>query len=339
MLAVVQRILIIQLKRIGDFVLTAPVVPALRAAYPSAELVMIVPAAVAELARCLSQVDRVIPFRMGKPNLETWTTALAGEWDACLDLTGSDRSALLTKLSRATRRLGYAKHARGLRKLAYTSLSDASVRELHTVDFHLALVRMLEPDSDLHAPGAPFSISAEVKAKVIDMLASEGVAGPYAVVHPGTAREEKFWVDERWAEVCAYLHEQAGLHVVLSGSGDGLEHAHLQRLRSLLRVPVTDLTSRLSLAEFAAVIDQCQIILGVDSMAMHLAAMLEKRQVALFGPTNPFHWRPRHPRAVVLLAAEDGPFFGFAPRERKRDMKLISTDSVIDATRRLLPSA
>jgi ADP-heptose:LPS heptosyltransferase len=213
------------------------------------------------------------------------------------------------------------------------------VRELHTVDFHLELVRMLEPQKGLHTPGAPFSIPAEVKAHVSDMLAKEGIAGSYAVVHPGTVREEKFWVDERWADVCAHLHEHAGLRVVLSGSGDGLEHAHLQHLRGLLRVPVTDLTGRLSLVEFAAVVDQCRIILGVDSMAMHLAAMLQKPQVALFGPTNPFHWRPRHARALVLLAGEDGHLIRFAPRERKGDMKLISTQAVIDATRRLLSSA
>jgi len=37
------RILLIQLKRIGDSILTAPAVEALRAAYPKAEIVMLMP--------------------------------------------------------------------------------------------------------------------------------------------------------------------------------------------------------------------------------------------------------------------------------------------------------
>lgn len=339
MLTTVQRILLIQLKRLGDFILTVPVVPALRAAFPVAEIVMVVPAAVADLARCVSGVNRVIPFHKGMPNLETWTSVLAGEWDACLDFTGSDRSALLTKLSRARHRLGYAKHARGLRRHAYSALSGASVRDLHTVDFHLALLEPLGVDGAMKTPGAPLHMPAAAIAEAKSLLRAAGVAGRYAIVHPGTAREEKFWVDGRWAEVCAHLHGSHGLSVILTGSGDGLELPHLAALRGQLKVPVTDFTGKLSLVEFAALIAGCEVIVGVDSMAMHLAALFAKPQVALFGPTNPFHWRPLHDRARVLLAGVDGPVTLFTPKERRRDMKLISTQAVIDATRDLFSPA
>jgi predicted lipopolysaccharide heptosyltransferase III len=336
MLIVVQRILLIQLKRLGDFILTVPVASALRTAFPSAELVMVVPAPVAELARCIPQLDRVISFHPGRPNLETWASALAGEWDACLDFTGSDRSALLTKLSRAKLRIGYEKHARRLRKLAYTSLSHASVRELHTVDFHLALLAELGVSSPVVGRGLLLKLPHEVKRQTRLVLEEAGVSGPYAVVHPGTAREEKFWMNDRWAEVCASLHRHENLSIVLTGSADGIEVPHLEALRRRLRVPVADLTGRLTLVEFAAVIAGCELIVGVDSMAMHLAALFSRPQVALFGPTNPFHWRPRHPEARVLLAGANGPVTSFTPKERKRDMKLISTQAVVDATRSLL---
>ena len=137
---VLKRILIIQLKRIGDFILTAPAVAELRAAFPQAEIVMLVPKAVAELAGCIPAVSRVIPYASGAANLEAWSSALVGGWDACLDFTGTDRSALITKLSGAKLRIGYEKFAcKGLRKMAYTQLCPASVRDLHTVDFHLAM--------------------------------------------------------------------------------------------------------------------------------------------------------------------------------------------------------
>jgi hypothetical protein len=41
----------------------------------------------------------------------------------------------------------------------------------------------------------------------------------------------------------------------------------------------------------------------------------------------------------VLLAGVDGPLSSFHPREKKRDMKLISTQAVVDATRSLLSPA
>jgi ADP-heptose:LPS heptosyltransferase len=336
MLRVVQRILLIQLKRLGDFILTLPVLPALRAAHPSAEIVMIVPAAVAGLARCVSQASRVIPYQPGRLNLETWTSTLAGEWDACLDFTGSDRSALLTKLSRATHRLGYVKHARGLRRRAYTGLSEASVRDLHTVDFHLALIAELGIQAEPVADSTIFDFSEEDRSVMPALREAREVREPYAIVHPGTAREEKFWEDERWAEICEYLHSERGLQVLLTGSGDGLEKPHLERLREHLRVPVVNLTGELSLVDLAVLIEGCKVIAGVDSMAMHLASMFRKSQVALFGPTNPFHWRPRHERARVLMPFSDAPVTDFVPKMKRGAMQGISTASVKHALDELI---
>ena len=328
------RILVIQLKRIGDFILTAPAIASLRAAYPAAEIVMVVPKNVAGLAHCLGEVSRVIAYESGRVSLEAWGSAIAGEWDACLDFTGTDRSAFLVTLSLATQRIGYAKFARGLRKFAYTQMSSASVRELHTVDFHLALVECLT--GHRQTPATVFKIPAESRRSVLAQIAAQGVKKGFAIVHPGTAREDKFWLDERWAEIVAVAHGKHQLPVVLTGAGDGLEKPHLAALKKMLKVPVIDLTGKLSLVELAALIAECRIILGVDSMAMHLASMLGKPQIALFGPTNPYHWRPRHPKALVVIPNEREPVELFQSHAKKRDMKQLSTESVENAMERLL---
>ena len=135
------RILVLQLKRIGDLVLTAPALAGLRAALPESEIVLLTDANVADLARCIPAVSRVIAYRKGRVNLDAWSSALAGPWDACLDFTGNDRSALLAGLSHAKRRLAYAKFSlKPPRRLAFTEFCGAPVRDLHTLDFHAALV-------------------------------------------------------------------------------------------------------------------------------------------------------------------------------------------------------
>ncbi len=313
------RILLLQLKRIGDFILTAPAVAALRGAYPEAEIVAVVPAMVEGLAHCIPGLDRVLPYGGGL-NLMVWSSVLLGEWDLCLDFTGTDRSALMAWLSRAERSLGYAKWGSdGWRARAYTELCDASVRDLHTVDFHLALTGVPA------AENAPFLRIPPALPSAPGALPT----GPYAIVHVGTAREEKFWLDDRWAEVIEHISKTR--HVVLTGTNEGLERPHLDRLRAQLRAPVTDLTGRLSLVELAALISRCDLALGVDSMAMHLAAMFQRPQVVLFGPTNPFHWRPQQLRAVVLAAGHDQPLTTFVPKAKGAEMNLISTAQVIDA--------
>ncbi len=324
-----KRILIIQLKRIGDCILTAPAVAALRSANPSAEIVLITPESVADIAHCFVGVDRVLAYRSHSFNPKAWTSILAGNWDACYDFTGTDRSALMTKLSRAKQRHGYTKFAKGLRAKAYTHLCDASVRDLHTVDFHLALV---QKEWSARSPcGFPLQISS----------AAPPPPHPFCLIHIGTAREEKFWPPERWAEVIESLtssQHHAPCSVLLTGTNSGLERPHLDKLRALLKAPVTDLTGQLSLVELAALISQCTLAIGVDSMAMHLAALFEKPQIVLFGPTNPFHWRPRHPHALVLVAGQTEPAQNFDPRAKGAPMELISTRMVVDAIHRLLPS-
>jgi ADP-heptose:LPS heptosyltransferase len=330
-----ERLLILQLKRIGDGILTAPAVAALRARKPEAEIVAIAPEGFADLVDCFAGLDRVLPYRNASLNAKVWAALIAGGWDECYDFTGNDRSALMTRLSRAKRRFGYAKFARGWRKHAYTDLCDASVRDLHTVDFHLALIEQGAKSWEQRARNQTSSQLLNIPDSALSAVAPK-LSSPFCIVHIGTAREEKFWPAERWAEAIGYLAQTH--QVILTGTNTGIERPHLDQLRAQLRVPVTDLTGQLSLVQLAALIGRCDLALGVDSMAMHLAAVFAKPLIVLFGPTNPYHWRPRHDKALVLVAGQDQPATLFEPRAKGAPMELISTQRVVEAIHRALIS-
>lgn len=332
------RILVLQLKRIGDLILTAPALAGLRSALPDSEIVLVTAAGAVDLARCLPAVNRVVAYAPGRVNMKVWGSALAGPWDVCLDFTGTDRSALLAGLSRARRRIGYAKFSsRPLRRIAFTELCDAPVRELHTLDFHAALIGGVIGKPVAPPPGvSPLVIPGEVIRGARQKLAAAGVSGRYAIMHPGTMRTEKLWRASGWAEVASHAAGALGLSVVLTGADDGVERGHLAELRGLLATPVADMTGALALPELAALIGDCALMLGVDSMATHLAAMFRRPQVAIFGPTNPFHWRPRHGRAAVVMGGGSGPCTVFEPRERPHSMSDVSTAAVIGAIHRVL---
>ena len=46
---------------------------------------------------------------------------------------------------------------------------------------------------------------------------------------------------------------------------------------------------------------------------MHFAAAAQIPQIALFGPTNPFHWRPRNTLPVILQGTSPIPVRDFSP--------------------------
>ncbi len=192
-----ERILVLQLKRIGDLILTFPTLAALRAARPDAQVTLVAAGAAGGLAELVPGVDRVLIYRKGKLNTGLWKTLLTGRYDLCLDFGGSDRSALMARVCGARRRATYAKLAaksRWRRRL-FDVQSEASVRALHTVDYHHALLAAAGIEAE------PVSWSPDIPAAAAVRAAALCPSEPFALIHPGTAREEKYWPAERWAEV------------------------------------------------------------------------------------------------------------------------------------------
>jgi ADP-heptose:LPS heptosyltransferase len=156
--------------------------------------------------------------------------------------------------------------------------------------------------------------------------------GPFILVHPGTARPEKYWPAARWAEVIAWCEEHLQMPCVLSGSADGHEQNHLDTIRKALPSAAgRDLSGRLDLLTLAALTKAASLVLTVDSAPMHLAGAFGTPQVALFGPTNPFHWRPRHENAIVIQSQGPATPPEFRPQHPGGPMTEISTQMVIDA--------
>lgn len=86
----------------------------------------------------------------------------------------------------------------------------------------------------------------------------------------------------------------------------------------------------------AALVDQAQLLVTVDSAPVHFAAASHTPQVILFGPTNPFHWRPTDSPALILHGKSGVPVTEFAPVRPRFPMSEISTDAVISAMDSLL---
>ena len=315
------KILALQLKRIGDLVLTTPALAALKS-LPNAEVVLAVHASTASLLPAIPHYDSTIVFGPGR-GWTPWQQVLTGGFDVVLDFTGTDRSALATFLARAQRRVAFEWMRKNrLRALPYNEFVSSNVRERHTVDHYFDLLGPLEVSP---AEGvSPLKIEGTSR--------SASLPSKYALLHPGTARAEKFWLADRWTEVARHLGETHGLPVLVSTGPDPSERAHAAAIGGTLVQPR-------DLCDFAALIRDAALVVSCDTAAVHLTAAFERPQIALFGPTNPFHWRPRHERAVVISAAQpDAPMTQFTPRMKGAPMDRISTAAVCRAIDALLAS-
>lgn len=324
----VEKILALQLKRIGDVILTLPALAALRGSRPQAEVSVVLVDGCGALVPLLPEGVRPLLYRRGKLNASLWRELALSRYSACYDFTGNDRSTLMARLSGAEEKVSFRKaiDKRAARRRVFNRVCEASVRDHHTIDYHLALV-----GAEGAVPSFRPEIPAETRRQIDQLLAGAGVTEGFVVIHPGTARDEKYWPADRWAEVIDHLAGDRGLQVLVTGSPDAREQSHLAAVKSATGAPLIDLSGKSDLVGLTELLRRARLVLGVDSAAMHLAALSETPEIALFGPTNPFHWRPLHSRAQILLAGHGAPVESFDSRHQAAAMDTLSTESVIRA--------
>jgi predicted lipopolysaccharide heptosyltransferase III len=330
------NILLLQLKRIGDLILTTPTIAALREKFPDASIALVVSSAVHELLPAIGGIDKVYEVRGKTDDALDWIALSLGKFDYCLDFTRTDRSAFLTFLSGARKRItaDHPKLRTKLRARSYNELVDAPVGLLHTVDYHLALLKPLGIENASRA--IQLTLPDETVRRANALLGSSGVGDDFVCFHPGSARAEKFWEPSRWAEAIDHCANETGMTCVLTGGRSPMEQAQIAAIKNVARSKPADLSGKTNLLTLAAIVQKARLLVTVDSAPMHFAAAWNTPQVVLFGPTNPFHWHPRTESAIVLLGATGVPVAEFNPKQRAVAMNQISTKAVIDAMETLL---
>lgn len=285
------RILVIKLRATGDVVLATPVVENLKRRFPRARLSFLTEEASADVLRWNLFLDEliVLPIR-------SWgRTGFPGSWreqarfyrnlrrkrfDLVIDLFGNPRSAVLTWLTGAPNRVGYA--FRG-RRQAYNTVVKPSGRPRHEVLFHLEALEAMDVPVATDRPEVAVPRSAERKAC---RWLRENVPGDRAVVglNPGGGWAVKRWPPEYFGRLADALIDEYGVAVlVLWGPGEeGLvrEVAGAMNNRPLVLPAVP-------LSVLGAFLKRCRLVVSNDSGPMHMAAALNVPTIGIFGPTDP----------------------------------------------------
>ncbi len=330
------NLLLIQLKRIGDLILTVPAITAVRRRFPDAGLTVVTSRAASGLLPAISGIDRACAMRGNLLDAQQWFFVGCGGFEACVDFTHNDRSAYLALVSRARRRITaeYVELQSKVRPYYYNELVPSPVRSLHTIDYHLSLL------APLGIRNASREITLDLPMDVVSradrLLNDAGLAGAFLLVHPGSARSEKFWEPDRWGAVIDRAAALHNLPCVLTGGTSAIERQHISAIKSHAQGGTIDLCGKTDLLALAAIVQRARLFLTVDSAPMHFASAFHTPQVALFGPTNPLHWRPLSRNAIVLQGESGVPVTEFAPKQARVAMNVISTAAVIDAMETLL---
>jgi ADP-heptose:LPS heptosyltransferase len=285
-----QRILVIKLGALGDFVQAMGPAAAIRAHHPNAKLTLLTAAAFAELARAAPYFDDVwIDERPRALDLGGWwrlrRKLRAGHFDRVYDLQTSSRSSGYFHLMAMGRRPEWSGIARGASHPHANPRRDA----MHTLDRQadqLAMVGVAAvPAPDLSwARGdiARFNLPAEIMLLV-----------PGGAAH----RPEKRWPAERYAQLAGVIARHGITPVVIGGRDER------DVTRAVVRgVPLArDLAGQTNLAEIVRLGAVARYAIGNDTGPMHLIVAAGCAATVLYSAaSDPALTQPRGSKVTVL---------------------------------------
>lgn len=300
------RILVIQLRRIGDALLCTPAIRALTARFPDAKIDFLAESPTDEVLWGHPLVDRIlIPPRSrrglrGGAGLFNFLRQLrARKYDWVIDFFSNPRSAQFAFLSGAKVRVGLDRFGR---RWAYTHrvVEEAGDVNTYAVDLRLEILHRLGipsvgRDLEIFADCADLSESARVTELLSTLPKSESLVA----VATGSANPAKRYPAELTARVIDALRQKHRAVVLTSGPG---EARFAEEIQQELSSPVPHLADA-RVPTLAALYRRCTLYIGPDSSPKHIAVACGLPTVTIFGPGNPANWNdPENTRNAVLVA-------------------------------------
>jgi heptosyltransferase-2 len=300
------RILIVRTDRVGDVILSTPIIRALRAAYPDAYIAMMVSPYAAEAVEGNPFLDEAIIYdKDGKH--KSWLRSAKfsrrlkkKRFDLALVLHPTNRVHLLTFFAGIKKRIGYN------RKLGFLLTGrlehKKQLGEKHESEYVLDFARYLgiEPeDKSLFMP-----VKEEARRWRDEFFSAQGIAvrDKLLAVHPGASCPSKLWPAERFAAAADALAEKYGFKVlIIAGPKDV---AVADAMQAKMRFTSLNLAGKTSLSQLAAVLERCGLLISNDSGPVHVAAALGTPVVAVFGRSqkglSPKRWGPLGGKSKVV---------------------------------------
>jgi ADP-heptose:LPS heptosyltransferase len=282
----VEKILVIKLSALGDFVLALAAMKKIREAHKKAHITLLTTPPYEGLAKASPYFNAV--FTDGRPETFSQWTALrkrlkAANYDRVYDLQTSAHSARLFHLLRPGP-TAWSGIALGASLPHANSLRDS----MHTLERQAdqLMYAGIWPD----APTAPGTApKPDISWVYRDQLAERPVSGgikprPYVMFVPGGSshRPEKRWPVENYAELARILYAR-GYDIVIIGGVQETPLAHaIQRVAPRAR----DLTGRTDFARIAVLGAKAALAIGNDTGPLHLAAAAGAPTVVLFSKAS-----------------------------------------------------
>lgn len=285
-----RRILVICTRRIGDVLLTTPLIHSLKQAWPSCAIDVLVFKNTKAAVKHNPDINTILTIAE-RPSLGEHLRLLGRLWrkyDLAVSPLVGDRPTLYAYIA-GRYRIGLLDDLpknRWKRRLLSCWVPFDGLHT-HTVLMNLQLAVALGiPQHPQVVVGWHPDDPAYVHQQVACLQ-----EGSVALLHVMPKYAYKQWSRQAWIDL-AFRLRQRGFRIFLSGGNDANEKAYIEGLMPEMPDGTQNLAGRLTLSQVTYLISQAAVYIGPDTATTHIAAALGVPTVALFGPSNPVKWGP-----------------------------------------------
>jgi ADP-heptose:LPS heptosyltransferase len=300
-LADYERVLVIKLGALGDFVQALRAMAEIRRAHPKAKITLLTTPPYAELAEASGCFDAIDTGGRPKGALGPLSLALRlrrGRYQRVYDLQTSSRSAgyiwafapVFPEWSGISAGASH-RHRNPRRDL---------MQNLDRLWDQLAEAGVVEPMPEGSAPGPDLAFAVAASDREHPAVAERlGIEAPYALLAPGASqgRPRKRWPVEGFANLAQAL-EQLGVTPVVIGGPQEVEPG-----RAIAKAAPSTVVAagRTRLVDLAALGARAALVVGNDTGPTYLAALAGAPSLILFSAdSDPALCAPRNERITVL---------------------------------------
>jgi ADP-heptose:LPS heptosyltransferase len=326
-----RRILLAQLRRLGDVVLTTALLNDLRRAFPNTPVDFLVGDRAAPLLEHHPLIHERLIYDRHHP-MRTWRAVRARHYDWVIDPQSSPRTAPLALVSGAPVRAGFAARVWGW---AYTHrLPRAGRASEYVARERQRLLEMLGVPIGRARPS--LSITPDERAGGRVLLQRHGISEgqPTAALVLSSGEEAREWPPDHFATLADALVVHGVQPIAFETPEDGAKVARAcARSRALVRIAVP------ALRDFMGALVACDVLVSADTGPAHIATALGVPRVTIYGPEPPASWAPPGDPSVIALRAASAMTLGRVVSDDPRYTTIaseVTPAAVLEAVQRLL---
>ncbi|MFH1333559.1 MAG: glycosyltransferase family 9 protein [archaeon] len=294
----VKRILVVERLFMGDLIVITPVFRALKKKYPDAKIDVLIQPSMVDVLSGNPFLSEIIPVSDSDlKNAGKVVNQLKGKYGLGVILNyGTYNISKILRDAGIPYRVGATKAGfltgRGF-FLHRKTRPCFGIK--HKVEHHMDVVRSIGIDvADKHLE---VFIPKDAR-KAVDKLLKFKKDDFVVAVHAAPAHKTHQWYADRFAHVADILIGKYNARIVFTGAEK--DKSIVESIRSLMKNDSVSAVGKTSIKEYFALIDRADLLISVDTSAMHVGSAVGTPVIALFGAGNPLMWRPYGSQHIVI---------------------------------------